>query len=148
MFVWLEAACHAGPPLQLCSRSTTAHAMFTPLLSAFYHISYPSSEMSASWRSWHHIFVHQIPESLLQCGHLASGLDCWLLQIAWSHSCRNCSKLHSITRAGTAEAESTQKKGYKLPRAPMTNSDLTRLINSDEVQSVVRPKKTVSLLLL
>ena len=45
--------------------------------------------------------------------------------------------------AGTVEAESTQKKGYKLPRAPMTNSDLTRLINSDEVQSVVRPKKTV-----
>ena len=30
----------------------------------------------------------------------------------------------------------------------MTNSDLTRLINSDEVQSVVRPKKTVRLLLL
>lgn len=52
------------------------------------------------------------------------------------------------TAAGTVEAESTQKKGYKLPRAPMTNSDLTRLINSDEVQSVVRPKKTVCLLLL
>ncbi len=48
--------------------------------------------------------------------------------------------------AGTVEAASEQKKGYKLPRAPMTNSDLTRLINSDEVQSVVRPKKTVSLL--
>lgn len=46
--------------------------------------------------------------------------------------------------AGTVEAASEQKKGYKLPRAPMTNSDLTRLINSDEVQSVVRPKKTVS----
>ena len=30
----------------------------------------------------------------------------------------------------------------------MTNSDLTRLINSDEVQSVVRPKKTVSVLQL
>ncbi len=50
--------------------------------------------------------------------------------------------------AGTVEAASEQKKGYKLPRAPMTNSDLTRLINSDEVQSVVRPKKTVSVLQL
>jgi len=42
---------------------------------------------------------------------------------------------------GTSESESAVKKGYKLPRAPMTNSDLTRLINSDEIQSVVRPKK-------
>ena len=53
-----------------------------------------------------------------------------------------------LVTAGTVEAESTQKKGYKLPRAPMTNSDLTRLINSDEVQSVVRPKKTVRYLLV
>ena len=53
---------------------------------------------------------------------------------------------NALSAAGTVEAESTQKKGYKLPRAPMTNSDLTRLINSDEVQSVVRPKKTVCLL--
>lgn len=43
--------------------------------------------------------------------------------------------------AGTTEKESTIKKGYKLPRAPMTNSDLTRLINSDEIQSIVRPPK-------
>lgn len=34
-----------------------------------------------------------------------------------------------------------QKSGYQLPRPLLTNSDLTRLINSDEVQSVVRPKK-------
>ncbi|KAK9809167.1 hypothetical protein WJX72_010554 [[Myrmecia] bisecta] len=40
---------------------------------------------------------------------------------------------------GTVDKESVQKKGYKLPRAPMTNSDLTRLINSDEIQTVVRP---------
>jgi large subunit ribosomal protein L4e len=40
---------------------------------------------------------------------------------------------------GTLDKESVQKKGYKLPRAPMTNSDLTRLINSDEIQSIVRP---------
>jgi hypothetical protein len=33
------------------------------------------------------------------------------------------------------------KKGYKLPRACMTNADVTRLINSDEVQSVVNAPK-------
>jgi hypothetical protein len=43
--------------------------------------------------------------------------------------------------AGTLEKDSIVKKGYKLPRAPMTNSDLTRLINSDEIQSIVRAPK-------
>ena len=47
----------------------------------------------------------------------------------------------SARGAGTHETESTLKKGYTLPRAPMTNSDLTRLINSDEIQSIVRPPK-------
>merc|ERR1719343_128427 len=32
------------------------------------------------------------------------------------------------------------KKGYNLPRASMENADLDRIINSDEVQSVLRPK--------
>merc|ERR1712070_508335 len=36
---------------------------------------------------------------------------------------------------------STEKKGYRLPRAIMTNSDLPRIINSDEVQAVVRPAR-------
>lgn len=44
--------------------------------------------------------------------------------------------------AGTTEEASKQKKGYKLPRQQMTNADLTRLINSDEIQSIVRPPKT------
>ncbi|BDA44074.1 60S ribosomal protein L4-1 [Coccomyxa sp. Obi] len=43
---------------------------------------------------------------------------------------------------GTTEEASKQKKGYKLPRQQMTNADLTRLINSDEIQSIVRPPKT------
>merc|ERR1711977_323288 len=43
---------------------------------------------------------------------------------------------------GTAEVASSVKKGYKLPRAKMTNSDLTAIINSDEIQSVLRPKQT------
>merc|ERR1712060_328572 len=32
------------------------------------------------------------------------------------------------------------KKGYNLPRAQMDNADVSRIINSDEVQSVLRPK--------
>lgn len=44
--------------------------------------------------------------------------------------------------AGTTEEASKQKKGYKLPRGQMTNADLTRLINSDEIQSIVRQPKT------
>merc|ERR1712050_521938 len=31
-------------------------------------------------------------------------------------------------------------KGYKLPRAAMVNADVARIINSEEVQSVLRPK--------
>ncbi|KAK9793008.1 hypothetical protein WJX73_009122 [Symbiochloris irregularis] len=46
-------------------------------------------------------------------------------------------KLDSIF--GTFEEVSKQKGGYRLPRSPMINADLARLINSDEVQSVVRP---------
>jgi len=51
-------------------------------------------------------------------------------------------KLDSIF--GTTTEESKVKKGFKLPRASMTNSDLARIINSDEIQSVVRaPKKEI-----
>jgi hypothetical protein len=45
-------------------------------------------------------------------------------------------KLNAIY--GSERRESTQKKGFKLPRNIMTNTDVTRLINSDEVQSKVR----------
>jgi hypothetical protein len=45
------------------------------------------------------------------------------------------------TPAGSTTTESEVKKGYKLPRACMTNADVTRLINSDEVQSVVNAPK-------
>jgi large subunit ribosomal protein L4e len=40
---------------------------------------------------------------------------------------------------GSFNRLSTQKSGYHLPRPLMTNSDLTRIINSDEIQSKVRP---------
>merc|ERR1711981_1006145 len=37
---------------------------------------------------------------------------------------------------------SEEKKGFRVPRSMMTNSDLPRIINSDEVQSKVVPAKT------
>jgi len=41
---------------------------------------------------------------------------------------------------GTRSTASSVKSGYKPPRAIMTNADLQRIINSSEIQSVVRPK--------
>lgn len=35
----------------------------------------------------------------------------------------------------------TLKKGFALPRALMANADISRVINSDEVQSVLRPRR-------
>ncbi|MQL90051.1 hypothetical protein Taro_022648 [Colocasia esculenta] len=49
-------------------------------------------------------------------------------------------KLDSVY--GTFEKTSEKKAKYVLPRSKMTNADLSRIINSDEVQSVVRPIKT------
>ncbi|XP_050209724.1 60S ribosomal protein L4 [Mercurialis annua] len=46
-------------------------------------------------------------------------------------------KLDSIY--GSFEKSSEKKKGYLLPRSKMVNADLARIINSDEVQSVVKP---------
>ncbi|KAL3536318.1 hypothetical protein ACH5RR_004779 [Cinchona calisaya] len=40
---------------------------------------------------------------------------------------------------GSFDKASLKKKGYVLPRSKMVNADLARIINSDEVQSVVRP---------
>jgi len=44
---------------------------------------------------------------------------------------------------GSVNRESTQKKGYFLPRPMVTNSDITRVINSDEIQSKVRAARVV-----
>jgi large subunit ribosomal protein L4e len=57
--------------------------------------------------------------------------------IIWTQSA--FAKLDSVF--GTFRRESEQKVGYKLPRAKMYNADLGRIINSDEIQSVLRPKK-------
>merc|ERR1719504_172066 len=42
---------------------------------------------------------------------------------------------------GSFKAASEMKKGYRLMRPMMTNADLGRIINSDEVQSAVAPAK-------
>jgi large subunit ribosomal protein L4e len=42
---------------------------------------------------------------------------------------------------GTFTQESAQKKGWSLPASKMTNCDLARIINSDEIQSAIRPKQ-------
>jgi len=54
--------------------------------------------------------------------------------IIWTRGAFN--KLNAIY--GSTRRESTVKTGYTLPRNIMSNSDVTRLINSDEVQSKVR----------
>ena len=40
---------------------------------------------------------------------------------------------------GTVDTESSTKKGYTLPRHIVTNGDLERIINSDAIQSKLRP---------
>merc|ERR1719203_2533919 len=47
-------------------------------------------------------------------------------------------KLNAIY--GDAGVNAPLKKGYHLPRAQMENADVSRIINSSEVQSVLRPK--------
>lgn len=43
---------------------------------------------------------------------------------------------------GTRRFSGVQKKGYVLPRAEVTNPDISRVINSNEVQSAIRAKKS------
>ncbi|KAE8664418.1 60S ribosomal protein L4-1 [Hibiscus syriacus] len=57
--------------------------------------------------------------------------------IVWTKSAYE--KLDSIY--GSFDKPSEKKKGYVLPRSKMVNADLGRIINSDEVQSVVKPIK-------
>ena len=57
--------------------------------------------------------------------------------IIWTKSA--IEKVDSIY--GSFDKTSEKKKGYLLPRSKMVNADLARIINSDEVQSVVRPIK-------
>lgn len=56
--------------------------------------------------------------------------------VIWSEAA--FTKLNEIY--GTTSRVSTMKSGYTLPNAMVTNSDITRIINSDEIQAVVRPQ--------
>merc|ERR1719367_1701133 len=56
--------------------------------------------------------------------------------VIWTESAFK--KLHDIY--GTLKSGAPMKKGYHLPRAQMENADIARIINSTEVQSVLRPK--------
>jgi large subunit ribosomal protein L4e len=58
--------------------------------------------------------------------------------IIWTEGAFN--KLDEIF--GTLEKNSASKNGFNLPHGNMTNADLARLINSDEIQSVVKPAVT------
>ncbi|CAN0826646.1 60S ribosomal protein L4-1 [Linum grandiflorum] len=57
--------------------------------------------------------------------------------VVWTKSAFE--KLDSIY--GSFEKSSKKKNGYVLHRAKMVNDDLARIINSDEVHSVVKPVK-------
>jgi len=56
--------------------------------------------------------------------------------IVWTQSA--FSQLDKIY--GTSKADSHHKAGFRPPRALLTNADLARIINSDNVQSALRPK--------
>jgi hypothetical protein len=75
---------------------------------------------------------------LLNAGYLVVGGHLGRF-IVWTKSAFE--KLDAIF--GTHEKKSLLKKDYILPRNIMGNPDLARIINSDEIQSVVRPTKTV-----
>ncbi|RWS27616.1 60S ribosomal protein L4-A-like protein [Leptotrombidium deliense] len=46
---------------------------------------------------------------------------------------------------GTWKSESRKKRGYNLPQPKMANSDLSRLLKSDEIQKSIRPRMYVIL---
>jgi large subunit ribosomal protein L4e len=43
---------------------------------------------------------------------------------------------------GNYKTAASEKVGYRLPRSKVTNADIARIINSSEIQSVVRPVKS------
>jgi len=54
-------------------------------------------------------------------------------------------KLDSIF--GTYDEAAKFKNGFNLPRSFMTNADLARIINSDEIQSIVKPASSSTIVL-
>ena len=56
--------------------------------------------------------------------------------VVWTESA--IKKLDTIF--GTKSEPSKVKKNFSIPKSMMNNADLARIINSDEIQSVLRPK--------
>merc|ERR1719482_1667508 len=55
--------------------------------------------------------------------------------IIWTEGAfKKLNEIYGSFKGGSA------KKGYHLPRAMMENADVARIINSDEMQSVLKPK--------
>jgi large subunit ribosomal protein L4e len=48
---------------------------------------------------------------------------------------------------GTYEESAKFKNGFNLPRSFMSNADLARIINSDEIQSILKPVSSVEVVL-
>jgi large subunit ribosomal protein L4e len=55
----------------------------------------------------------------------------------WTHDAFR--KLHNLY--GSYSRSASLKSNYQIPHAMMTHADLTRIINSDEIQAVIRPKR-------
>jgi len=99
------------------------------------------------------LIVHDAEEGIKRAARNLPGVDLVqverlnLLQLApGGHMGRFCiwteaafAKLDSVFGNGTTAA--ALKKDYVLPKSQMTNADLARIINSDEIQSVVNPAK-------
>lgn len=78
--------------------------------------------------------VELLPVSALNLLNLAPGGHLGRFVI-WTESAFN--ELDSVY--GTFTTEAKHKSGYKLPAPIITNPDISRIINSEEVQSVLRP---------
>jgi len=58
--------------------------------------------------------------------------------VIWTHSAFK--ELNSIF--GTSDKATEHKKHFRLPRSLLSNADLNRIINSDEVQSAIRLRRS------
>lgn len=148
---WAASSCGRSPR----SRSWTACSA-PPLrwvLTRISHCTYPPAVIVC-----HHVQAHGPPPD---CSYLSivispsapvSPCGCTLQQECFSDIFRSgvlpiqlCgasfSTVFEAHRCGIVCQVSASKKGYKLPRSMLTNSDLTRLINSDEIQSIVQEPK-------
>jgi len=103
------------------------------------------------------LIIYDVSEGLVKGFRNISGVDLTnvdnlsLLDLApGGHLGRFCiwtkaafDKLDSLF--GTYDSEGAQmKSGFSLPRSAMANTDLARLINSDEIQSIVKASKAGS----